>query len=226
MLKSKQHESHRMSATSSGVGKRVPCEASCGAVLITAPYCTEHQDADGVVKVEMERQESVDLSEKKNPFPAQLVRFFESNFGAESKGESKMQEMEDRSSSVKIVSPVNKREVVGDFDICREYAYSGDEDDNDNDDLTMPRAPGLAASKSRAANTKGLEMKTYVLGRTYHPINDYHPRRDDESSLFWFTYRCDFPEIAPYNITSDAGWGCMLRSLQMLCAQVCTPRNI
>jgi len=46
--------------------------------------------------------------------------------------------------------------------------------------------------------------------------------------LIWFTYRHDFREIAPYGYTSDAGWGCMLRSAQMLlcytlqCHQVAT----
>ena len=62
--------------------------------------------------------------------------------------------------------------------------------------------------------------KTYILGKSYHPINDYHAKRDDEANLFWLTYRCDFLEIKPYGITSDAGWGCMLRSAQMLFAQV------
>mmetsp|Transcript_26485 Transcript_26485/g.30782 ORF Transcript_26485/g.30782 Transcript_26485/m.30782 type:complete len:742 (-) Transcript_26485:113-2338(-) len=59
----------------------------------------------------------------------------------------------------------------------------------------------------------------HLLGKTYHPILDYTQRRDYESNLLWLTYRCDFVEIKPYNITSDAGWGCMLRSAQMLLCQ-------
>jgi cysteine protease ATG4 len=193
---------------------------SNGAVLVTAAYCAERQDADGVVKVEMERYETVDLPEKKNAF----VTFFESNFGGESKkkstNETKMQEMEDRSGTVKIVSPVSKREVVGDFDICQEYNYFIDESESNEGSGSIPLVPGEASMASLANSvSKEGKLKHNVLGKTYHPINDYSQRRDDESSLFWFTYRCDFQEIAPYNITSDAGWGCMLRSAQMLLGQ-------
>lgn len=58
----------------------------------------------------------------------------------------------------------------------------------------------------------------YLLGSTLHPLHDYHKRKSLEKSLFWFTYRYDFSEIKPYQITTDAGWGCMLRSAQMLLA--------
>eukprot|EP00562_Extubocellulus_spinifer_P002509 CAMPEP_0178478276 /NCGR_PEP_ID=MMETSP0696-20121128/4576_1 /TAXON_ID=265572 /ORGANISM="Extubocellulus spinifer, Strain CCMP396" /LENGTH=741 /DNA_ID=CAMNT_0020105639 /DNA_START=46 /DNA_END=2271 /DNA_ORIENTATION=+ len=60
---------------------------------------------------------------------------------------------------------------------------------------------------------------SYLLGRSYHPVHDFATRRDDESSLLWMTYRRDFPIINPYGITSDAGWGCMLRSAQMMLCQ-------
>jgi cysteine protease ATG4 len=73
--------------------------------------------------------------------------------------------------------------------------------------------------RDRKPHTTTWGMATYLLGKTYDAVNDYAPRRNDEISLFLFTYRFDFPEIVPYRITTDAGWGCMLRSAQMMLAQ-------
>eukprot|EP01089_Gocevia_fonbrunei_P007615 TRINITY_DN1882_c0_g1_i1.p1 TRINITY_DN1882_c0_g1~~TRINITY_DN1882_c0_g1_i1.p1 ORF type:complete len:375 (+),score=71.38 TRINITY_DN1882_c0_g1_i1:286-1410(+) len=41
----------------------------------------------------------------------------------------------------------------------------------------------------------------------------------DFNSLFWFTYRKGFLKIEPSGLTSDVGWGCMLRTGQMCLCQ-------
>jgi len=135
-------------------------------------------------------------------------------------------------SVISIIPPlhVESQDAPGGFDVCKEYGYKYeytedyDEDgDADAEESNEDRSKtALISSSSKIASTQNpthVDYRTYLLGRSYHPILDYALCRNDESSLFWFTYRCDFPEIKPYGITSDAGWGCMLRSAQMLFAQ-------
>ena len=55
----------------------------------------------------------------------------------------------------------------------------------------------------------------FILGK-FFDLSTFTNRRKYESSLFFFSYRCDFPVMAPYGYTTDAGWGCMLRASQML----------
>ena len=58
----------------------------------------------------------------------------------------------------------------------------------------------------------------YLLGDVYDPlargaIQRYHSL---VRSLPWFTYRNHFPEIERSGYTTDMGWGCVLRTGQMI----------
>ena len=73
-------------------------------------------------------------------------------------------------------------------------------------------------SKAMSLSRKSTEKSPIViLGVPYRDSNR-NEMRIHVSSLFRFTYRKDFPTLSPYPISSDAGWGCMLRSAQMLMA--------
>ena len=69
-------------------------------------------------------------------------------------------------------------------------------------------------STVRRSNEK---CSVVILGTPYRESSK-NDIRIHVSSLFRFTYRKDFPTLHPYPISSDAGWGCMLRSAQMLMA--------
>jgi hypothetical protein len=167
------------------------------AVIVTAPHCIDSRESSEVVTVQGVHCETVDISAEKNS----IYRFFETNFGSSESKKNMEKEMHEMERPVQIVS-LDTKEAAGDFDICREYSYSADEDDRNNGVGVYGGSPTQVVDESAAsANVQ----QTYILGRTYHPVHGYNTRRDDESSLFWFTYRCDFPDIAPYNITSDAG---------------------
>uniref|UniRef100_A0A7S4DGX0 Cysteine protease n=1 Tax=Lotharella globosa TaxID=91324 RepID=A0A7S4DGX0_9EUKA len=49
---------------------------------------------------------------------------------------------------------------------------------------------------------------------------------EDFRSRVWFSYREGFPEITPTQWTSDAGWGCMLRTSQMMFCQALITHNL
>jgi len=59
----------------------------------------------------------------------------------------------------------------------------------------------------------------WILGRKYDTTTSMEELLMDVRSRLWFTYRRNFPPLGPSGMTSDRGWGCMLRCGQMVLAQ-------
>ncbi|XP_023030058.1 autophagy-related 4a isoform X2 [Leptinotarsa decemlineata] len=60
----------------------------------------------------------------------------------------------------------------------------------------------------------------WILGKRYNAMNDIYEIRQDIISKIWITYRkCFVPIGGSEGLTSDKGWGCMLRCGQMVLAQ-------
>uniref|UniRef100_A0A7E5A1A4 Cysteine protease n=1 Tax=Panagrellus redivivus TaxID=6233 RepID=A0A7E5A1A4_PANRE len=78
-------------------------------------------------------------------------------------------------------------------------------------------------------NVDDFRTHVWLLGRCYVPTKVGANYTEccpnffaDYSSRIFLSYRRDFPPISPSLQTSDCGWGCMLRSAQMLVAQALT----
>uniref|UniRef100_A0AAG5DAA0 Cysteine protease n=1 Tax=Anopheles atroparvus TaxID=41427 RepID=A0AAG5DAA0_ANOAO len=59
----------------------------------------------------------------------------------------------------------------------------------------------------------------WLLGKQYNATEDLEAIRDDVQSRLWCTYRRGFVPIGNTQLTTDKGWGCMLRCGQMVLAQ-------
>ena len=62
------------------------------------------------------------------------------------------------------------------------------------------------------------DSPVWLLARQFSARYDLEELRDLVSSRPWMSYRKDFPAIGESGLTSDQGWGCMLRCGQMVLA--------
>jgi len=91
--------------------------------------------------------------------------------------------------------------------------------------------PSLYSSLRLMMSTphKFTDEPTWMMGQCYKYMKSSQAEKAENStakqflrhfrSRIWVTYRKGFPEISSSKYTSDAGWGCMLRSGQMILAQ-------
>lgn len=79
-------------------------------------------------------------------------------------------------------------------------------------------AHGISSLDTSSAST--LDTPIWMLGRQFVNAQvDLDEYKQAFESILWFTYRRDYAKMEPYEYTSDAGWGCMLRSAQMMLGQ-------
>ena len=65
------------------------------------------------------------------------------------------------------------------------------------------------------------DIKTVnILGKSIYLKGNTNNLSRVVSRLLWFSYRANFPKILPTNIVTDSGWGCTIRTAQMLFANV------
>ena len=92
-----------------------------------------------------------------------------------------------------------------------EISFTNDEADEESE-FSTHHSESMKKGESKGCRDDG----AWVLG-VKHRLETGGWREDIEGFL-WYSYRSGFPAMVPYLLTSDSGWGCMLRAAQMLMA--------
>ncbi|XP_037927837.1 cysteine protease ATG4B isoform X2 [Teleopsis dalmanni] len=78
---------------------------------------------------------------------------------------------------------------------------------------------GVAGAVSEPDDIPKTNSTVWVLGKRYNAIHELALIRSDIQSRLWCTYRRGFVPLGEPQLTTDKGWGCMLRCGQMVLAQ-------
>lgn len=81
-----------------------------------------------------------------------------------------------------------------------------------------PGAVGCEGGSEEECEYPDTDSPVWLLSRQYSAKYDLEELRELVQSRPWMSYRKDFPAIGSSGLTSDAGWGCMLRCGQMVLA--------
>jgi cysteine protease ATG4 len=190
------------------------------AVLVSGPKCilsSSSLKGSTIVRVEHGRCQTIDIS-KNSANPTHRLYTNTQKFNGKRYEDTELY-------SLQKISRHGERKSQSHDDVHGAGFLSDDSEEDSyehNDRYEIAQRFNEVAKTDHPGNlmmSKSSNGLIYLLGKRYRADIDYDIRRKDENSLFWFTYRCDFPSMDPYGITSDAGWGCMLRASQMLLAQ-------
>lgn len=106
----------------------------------------------------------------------------------------------------------------------RELLFMASENDSRISDHRLPRAIWMLGVRYDLGSRQDGDNADVAVENTAASSAMQEFQRDVQSRL-WFTYRCNLAPITG-NITSDSGWGCMLRSGQMLFAHALIVHNL
>lgn len=73
---------------------------------------------------------------------------------------------------------------------------------------------------------KDCRTPVWLLGSKYSAVDDLEEIRADVLTKIWLTYRRSFQPVGSPQLTTDKGWGCMLRCGQMILAQALTELHL